>query len=163
MVAPPKLARTNDAALERHYLAVAEAIDIPVVVQDFPPAVGGITMSVELIAKLAAASPRLAFLKLEDEPSPMKITQIRAVSKRRQDLRRARRHDVPRGAAPRRDRHDDRVCVPGDPGRDLHASSRPAIATARPRCSTSTCRSSASRTSRASTWRCASTSTTCAA
>src|SRR6188474_3232093 len=81
MVAPPKLARTNDAALERHYLAVAEAIDIPVVVQDFPPAVGGITMSVELIAKLAAATPRLAFLKLEDDPAPMKITQIRAVSK----------------------------------------------------------------------------------
>jgi 4-hydroxy-tetrahydrodipicolinate synthase len=81
MVAPPKLARTNDAALERHYLAVAEAIDIPVVVQDFPPAVGGITMSVELIAKLAAASPRLAFLKLEDDPAPMKITQIRAVSR----------------------------------------------------------------------------------
>jgi dihydrodipicolinate synthase/N-acetylneuraminate lyase len=52
-----------------------------VVVQDFPPAVGGITMSVELIAKLAAASPRLAFLKLEDYPAPMKITQIKAVSK----------------------------------------------------------------------------------
>ncbi|MEP6782290.1 MAG: dihydrodipicolinate synthase family protein [Acidobacteriota bacterium] len=81
MVAPPKLARTNDAALERHYLAVADAIDIPVVVQDFPPAVGGITMSVELIAKLAAASPRLSFLKLEDDPAPMKITQIRALSK----------------------------------------------------------------------------------
>ena len=81
MVAPPKLARTNDAALERHYLAVADAIDIPVVVQDFPPAVGGITMSVELIAKLAAASPKLVFLKLEDEPAPMKITQIRAISK----------------------------------------------------------------------------------
>ena len=81
MVAPPKLARSNDAALEKHYRAVADAIDIPVVVQDFPPAVGGITMSVELIAKLASASPRLAFLKLEDDPAPMKITQIRAVSK----------------------------------------------------------------------------------
>jgi 4-hydroxy-tetrahydrodipicolinate synthase len=81
MVAPPKLARSNDAALEKHYKAVADAIDIPVVVQDFPPAVGGITMSVELIAKLAAASPRLSFLKLEDDPVPMKITQIRAVSK----------------------------------------------------------------------------------
>src|SRR5262245_46345174 len=81
MVAPPKLARTNDAALERHYLAVAEAIDIPVVVQDFPPAVGGITMSVELIARLAAASPKLVFLKLEDEPAPTKVTQIRAISK----------------------------------------------------------------------------------
>jgi len=81
MVAPPKLARANDAALERHYVAVAEAVDIPVVVQDFPPAVGGITMSVELIARLAAASPRLSFLKLEDEPAPMKISQILAANK----------------------------------------------------------------------------------
>lgn len=81
MVAPPKLARTNDAALERHYLAVAAALDIPVVVQDFPPAVGGITMSVELIARLGAASPRLTFLKLEDEPAPTKITQILAATK----------------------------------------------------------------------------------
>lgn len=80
MVAPPKLARTNDAALRRHYLAVAEAVDVPVVVQDFPPAVGGITMSVELIAGLAEASPRLAFLKLEDDPSPMKVSQVLAAN-----------------------------------------------------------------------------------
>src|SRR3990167_6521662 len=37
-------------------------------------------MSVELIAKLGAAPPRLSSLKLEDEPAPMKITQIRAAS-----------------------------------------------------------------------------------
>ena len=80
MVAPPRLARSNDAALERHYLAVAAAIELPIVVQDFPPAVGGITMSVELIARLGAASPRLRFLKLEDEPSPMKISQVRALN-----------------------------------------------------------------------------------
>jgi 4-hydroxy-tetrahydrodipicolinate synthase len=76
MVAPPKLARTNDAALHRHYVAVAEALDVPVVVQDFPPAVGGITMTPELIAGLAEASPRLLHLKLEDEPSPMKVSQV---------------------------------------------------------------------------------------
>jgi 4-hydroxy-tetrahydrodipicolinate synthase len=76
MVAAPRLARTNDAALERHYLAVVDAIDIPVVVQDFPPAVGGITMSVEFIARIASASPRCRFLKLEDEPSPMKVSQV---------------------------------------------------------------------------------------
>ena len=57
-------------------MAVAEAIDIPVVVQDFPPAVGGITMTPELIAGLAGASPRLHYLKLEDEPSPMKVSQV---------------------------------------------------------------------------------------
>lgn len=80
MVAPPRLARANDAALERHYRAVAEAIDIPVVVQDYPPAVGGILMSVELIARIGAASPRLRYLKLEDEPSPMKVSQVRAAN-----------------------------------------------------------------------------------
>lgn len=80
MVAPPKLARTNDAALQRHYVAVADAVEIPVVVQDFPPAVGGITMSVELIAALGEASDRLRFLKLEDEPSPMKVSQVRAAN-----------------------------------------------------------------------------------
>ena len=77
MVAPPKLARANDAALERHYLAVAEALEIPVVVQDFPPSVGGILMSVEVIARIGAASPRCRYLKLEDEPSPMKVSQVR--------------------------------------------------------------------------------------
>jgi len=76
MVAPPHLARTNDAALHRHFVAVADALDIPVVVQDYPPAVGGITMTPELIASLAAASPRLRHLKLEDEPSPMKMSQV---------------------------------------------------------------------------------------
>jgi 4-hydroxy-tetrahydrodipicolinate synthase len=80
MIAPPKLARTNDAALKKHYLAVAGAIDLPVVVQDFPPAVGGITMSVDLIAALAAASPRLVHLKLEDDPSPMKVSQVLAAN-----------------------------------------------------------------------------------
>ncbi|MCC7243181.1 MAG: dihydrodipicolinate synthase family protein [Acidobacteria bacterium] len=80
MVAPPRLARPNDAALERHYKAVADAIDLPVVVQDFPPAVGGTLMSVDLIGRIAAASPRCRWLKLEDEPSPMKVGQVRAAS-----------------------------------------------------------------------------------
>jgi 4-hydroxy-tetrahydrodipicolinate synthase len=80
MVAPPKLARANDAALERHYLTVADAIDIPVVVQDFPPSVGGILMSVDVIARIGAASPQCRYLKLEDEPSPMKVSQVRSAN-----------------------------------------------------------------------------------
>ena len=58
MIAAPKLARPTTPALKRHYLAVADAIDLPIVVRDFPPAVGGITMSVELIAALAAESAK---------------------------------------------------------------------------------------------------------
>jgi 4-hydroxy-tetrahydrodipicolinate synthase len=79
MVAPPRMARVNDAALERHYLAVADAIGIPIVVQDFPPAVGGLLMSVEVIARIGG-SPKCRCLKLEDEPSPMKVSQVRAAN-----------------------------------------------------------------------------------
>lgn len=79
MVAPPKLARPNEAALRRHYLAVAEAVDIPVVVQDHP-ASSGVFMSVEFIAALAAEAPQCRFLKLEDEPSPPKVSKVLAAN-----------------------------------------------------------------------------------
>ena len=44
MLAPPALARPNDAAVLAHYRAVADAIAIPVVVQDHP-ASSGVTMT----------------------------------------------------------------------------------------------------------------------
>jgi len=79
MVAPPKLSRPNDAALRRHYLAVAEAVDIPIVIQDHP-ASSGVLMSVEFIAAFAAEVPQARFLKLEDEPSPQKVSQVLAAN-----------------------------------------------------------------------------------
>ena len=81
MVAPPRLVRSSDAALRRHYLAVAEAVDIPVVVQDHPPS-SGVFMSVEFIAALADEAPHCRFLKLEDEPTPPKLTQVRQANPR---------------------------------------------------------------------------------
>lgn len=79
MVAPPKLSRPNDAALRRHYLAVADAISIPVVVQDHP-ASSGVFMSVDFIAALGRESPQCRYLKLEDVPSPTKVSQVRAAN-----------------------------------------------------------------------------------
>jgi 4-hydroxy-tetrahydrodipicolinate synthase len=79
MVAPPKLARSSDEALRRHYLAVAEAIDLPVVVQDHP-ASSGVYMSVDFIAGIAEEAPQCRFLKLEDEPSPPKVSKVLAAN-----------------------------------------------------------------------------------
>lgn len=79
MVSPPKLSRSTDAALRRHYLAVAEAVDIPVVVQDHPASTG-VTMSVEFIAAIAEEAPHCRFLKLEDQPSPTKVSQVLAAN-----------------------------------------------------------------------------------
>lgn len=77
MLAPPQLARPNDAAVRAHYLAVAAATDLPVVVQDHP-ASSGVWMSVELLLGLASSSPRLRVIKLEDEPTPPKAGRLLA-------------------------------------------------------------------------------------
>jgi 4-hydroxy-tetrahydrodipicolinate synthase len=75
MLAPPALARPNDAAVRRHYFAVAEAVDLPIVVQDHP-ASSGVWMSVEFLASLAAESTKCRVVKLEEEPSPPKIRRL---------------------------------------------------------------------------------------
>lgn len=75
MVGPPALARTNEAAMRRHYLAVAEAVSVPIVVQDYPPS-GGVHMSPEFIGRLAAEAPLCRFLKLEDEPTAPNVSAV---------------------------------------------------------------------------------------
>ncbi len=76
MLAPPALTRPNDAAVLAHYLAVAGAIDLPVVVQDHP-ASSGVFMSVELLVSIAERAPSCGVVKLEDEPSPPKVGRLR--------------------------------------------------------------------------------------
>lgn len=83
MLAPPALGKPNDVAVLAHYLAVAEAIAIPVVVQDHP-ASSGVHMTVELLATIAERSPSCRVIKLEDEPSPPKVGRLLAS---RPDLR----------------------------------------------------------------------------
>ena len=79
MLAPPPLARPTDAALRRHYLAVASAISLPIVVQDHP-ASSGVPMSVEFLLGLAAEAPTCRVIKLEEEPTPPKAGRLVAGS-----------------------------------------------------------------------------------
>ena len=75
LVAPPRLARPNEAAVRRHYETLADAVDVPIVVQDFP-AGSGVFMSPDFIGGLAAAIPSCRWLKLEDDPTIQKVTAI---------------------------------------------------------------------------------------
>jgi len=77
MLAPPALGRPNDTAVRRHYFAVAEAIDLPIVVQDHP-ASSGVWMTVEFLASLAEETTKCRVVKLEEEPSPPKIERLLA-------------------------------------------------------------------------------------
>ena len=76
MVAAPPMQKVNLDALFVHYQRIAEAVDLPIVVQDYPQ-VSGVQMPASFIARLAEGIPSATYLKLEDPPTPPKISAIR--------------------------------------------------------------------------------------
>jgi 4-hydroxy-tetrahydrodipicolinate synthase len=68
----PKL---NSEAVVRHYIALAEAVDVEIVVQDYPP-ISGYAMEPALLARVAREIPRARTIKLEDPPTPFKTSRI---------------------------------------------------------------------------------------
>ena len=75
MVSPPRMPKLNSEAVVRHYKALAEAVDIEIVVQDYPP-ISGFTMEPSLLARIAREIPRARTIKLEDPPTPFKTSRI---------------------------------------------------------------------------------------
>lgn len=77
MIAPPRMENPTDEQVIGLYSQIAEQIDQPIVVQDFPP-VNGVIMSADMLAALADKIPNARTLKLEDPPLMEKIEAIRA-------------------------------------------------------------------------------------
>lgn len=75
MVSPPRMPKLNSEAVVRHYTALAEAVDIEIVVQDYPP-ISGYAMEPWLLARIAREIPRARTIKLEDPPTPYKTSRI---------------------------------------------------------------------------------------
>ena len=82
MVSPPRMPKLNSDAVVRHYAALADAVDIEIVVQDYPP-ISGYAMEPALLARIASEIPAPA-------RSSSKIrrprSRRRASSSRRGDL-----------------------------------------------------------------------------
>ncbi len=76
MVSPPPMGKPNPDAVFNHYSMLADAIDIPIVVQDYP-STSGVHMSPDFIARLSNGIAAVEYLKLEDPPTPPKISAIR--------------------------------------------------------------------------------------
>ena len=79
MVSAPAMGKPNPDSLFTHYSRLAEAVDIPIVVQDYPQT-SGVHMAPAFIARLYQEIPSVEYLKLEDPPTPTKITAIRALA-----------------------------------------------------------------------------------
>jgi 4-hydroxy-tetrahydrodipicolinate synthase len=75
MVSPPRMAKLNSEAVVRHYTALAAAVDLPIVVQDYPP-ISGFAMEPALLARIAREIPAARTIKLEDPPTPFKTARI---------------------------------------------------------------------------------------
>jgi 4-hydroxy-tetrahydrodipicolinate synthase len=75
MVSPPRMPKLNSDAVVRHYKALADAVDVDIVVQDYPP-ISGFAMEPLLLARIAREIPRARTIKLEDPPTPFKTSRI---------------------------------------------------------------------------------------
>jgi 4-hydroxy-tetrahydrodipicolinate synthase len=75
MVSPPRMPKLNSDAVVRHYAALADAVDVEIVVQDYPP-ISGYAMEPALLARIAREIPRARTIKLEDPPTPFKTSRI---------------------------------------------------------------------------------------
>jgi 4-hydroxy-tetrahydrodipicolinate synthase len=79
MVSPPRSLKLNSESVVNHYKALAEAVDLPIVVQDYPP-ISGFAMEAGLLARIAREVPAARTIKLEDPPTPFKTARILAAA-----------------------------------------------------------------------------------
>ena len=75
MISPPRMPKINSDAVARHFADVAAAVDVPIIVQDYPP-ISGYAMEPALLARIARDVPAARTIKLEDPPTPFKTSRI---------------------------------------------------------------------------------------
>ena len=75
MISPPRMPKINSDAVAKHFAEVASAVEIPIIVQDYPP-ISGYAMEAALIARIARDVPAARTIKLEDPPTPLKTSRI---------------------------------------------------------------------------------------
>src|SRR5262245_26788352 len=79
MVSPPRALKLNTESVVNHYKALADAVDLPIVVQDYPP-ISGFAMEASLLARISKEVPTARTIKLEDPPTPFKTARILAAA-----------------------------------------------------------------------------------
>jgi len=75
MISPPRMPTINSDAVARHFADVSAAVDLPIIVQDYPP-ISGYAMEPALLARIAREVPAARTIKLEDPPTPFKTSRI---------------------------------------------------------------------------------------
>jgi len=72
--AVPRIFSLDDSALVKHFDRILQAIDIPLIIQDFNP--GGNSLSASFVAELHRAHPHFRYVKLEE---PLMAEKVEAI------------------------------------------------------------------------------------
>ena len=67
MVSPPRMPKLNSEGVLAHFSALSSAVEVEIVIQDYPP-ISGFSMEPLLLARIAREVPRARTIKLEDPP-----------------------------------------------------------------------------------------------
>jgi 4-hydroxy-tetrahydrodipicolinate synthase len=79
VISPPRAQRLSVESVVNHYRAVAEALDLRIVVQDAPTQCG-VSMDAGLLLRIAREVPAARTIRLEDPPTSVKIARILAAA-----------------------------------------------------------------------------------
>jgi 2-keto-3-deoxy-L-arabinonate dehydratase len=77
MMMPPyhgALLRASDDGVYEHFAALADAIDIPIMIQDAP--LSGVTLSIPLLARMARELPTVSYFKIETPGTAGKLRAL---------------------------------------------------------------------------------------
>jgi 4-hydroxy-tetrahydrodipicolinate synthase len=73
------LSLQSDTALHTYYQRVSSAVEVPVIIHDYPAATG-IFMSPDLIGRLFKENKNIVYIKLEDPPTGPKMEAVRKLA-----------------------------------------------------------------------------------
>ena len=75
LCSPPKMLKTNEKVLLKFFKEISKDNNLPIVLQDLPQETG-VNLTPEFINKITIEVPQIKFIKLEDPPTPKKISEI---------------------------------------------------------------------------------------
>jgi len=75
MIMPPSMAKPDGKRLYEYFAKIANAVDVPIMIQDAPLA-SGVAIPTALIARLAKEFKNIQYVKVEAPPTLIKITEI---------------------------------------------------------------------------------------
>ena len=75
LCSPPKMIKTNENVLLEFFKGISKNNNLPIVLQDLPQETG-VNLTAEFIDKISTKVSQIKFIKLEDPPTPKKISEI---------------------------------------------------------------------------------------